>query len=162
MAVLQQPTREPKHSSWRSTFCRDSGQNWATENQRNRAVLRTIPRKNIRIRLGLHPPRSSWHAQIYDVLPAKSQAQLVPTHGIGWNHAWRAPDSASVHAEWIGGAFSEFTGFRTLESSRFVADQLAGVFWAHDFTTALFEKLGLWGLADKGMGLYVFGGHAFS
>ena len=60
------------------------------------------------------------------------------------------------------GPFSEFTGFRTLESSRFVADQLAGVFWAHDFTTALFEKLGLWGLADKGMGLYVFGGHAFS
>ena len=43
-----------------------------------------------------------------------------------------------------------------------MADQLAGVFWAHDFTTALFEKLGLWGLADKGMGLYVFGGHAFS
>lgn len=60
------------------------------------------------------------------------------------------------------GPFSEFTGFRTLKSSRFIADRLAGVFWAHDFTTALFEQMGLWGLAEKGMGLYVFGGHAFS
>lgn len=60
------------------------------------------------------------------------------------------------------GLYSNFTGFRTLKSSRFVADRLSGIFWAHDFTTALFEKLGLWGLADKGMGLYVFGGHAFS
>jgi len=60
------------------------------------------------------------------------------------------------------GPFSEFTGFRTLKSSRFIADRLAGIFWAHDFTTALFEQLGLWGLAEKGMGVYVFGGHAFS
>ena len=43
-----------------------------------------------------------------------------------------------------------------------MADRVGGIFWAHDFTTALFEKLGLWGLADTGMGLYVFGGHAFS
>ncbi len=60
------------------------------------------------------------------------------------------------------GPFSDFTGFRTLRSSRFVADKIGGIFWAHDFTTALFEQLGLWSLADSGMGLYVFGGHAFS
>ena len=60
------------------------------------------------------------------------------------------------------GPYSSFSGFRTLKSSRFVADRVGGIFWAHDFTTALFEKLGLWGLADTGMGLYVFGGHAFS
>ena len=60
------------------------------------------------------------------------------------------------------GPFSEFTGFRTLPNGRFLADELLGVFWAHDFTTAPFEKLGLWGLAEKGWGLHVFGGHAFS
>ena len=60
------------------------------------------------------------------------------------------------------GPFSEFAGFRSLENGRFLADELLGVFWAHDFTTALFEKMGLWGLADWGWGLHVFGGHAFS
>lgn len=60
------------------------------------------------------------------------------------------------------GPFSEFTGFRTLPNRRFLADELLGVFWAHDFTTAPFEKLGLWILADRGWGLHVFGGHAFS
>ncbi len=60
------------------------------------------------------------------------------------------------------GPFAEFAGFRTLSSSRFLADELAGIFWTHDFTTALFEKLGLWWLADKGMGIHFFGGHAFS
>ena len=60
------------------------------------------------------------------------------------------------------GPFSEFSGFRTLPNGRFLADELLGVFWAHDFTTAPFEKLGLWGLAERGWGLHVFGGHAFS
>ena len=60
------------------------------------------------------------------------------------------------------GPFSQYAGFRTLSNGRFLADELLGVFWTHDFTTAIFEKLGLWGLADKGMGLHIFGGHAFS
>ncbi len=60
------------------------------------------------------------------------------------------------------GPFAEFAGFRSLENGRFLADELLGVFWAHDFTTALFEKMGLWGLADWGWGIHVFGGHAFS
>ena len=60
------------------------------------------------------------------------------------------------------GPFAEFAGFRSLENGRFLADELLGVFWAHDFTTALFEKVGLWGLADRGWGVHVFGGHAFS
>ena len=60
------------------------------------------------------------------------------------------------------GPFSEFTGLRTLQNGRFLADELLGIFWAHDFTTALFEKLGLWGLARRGWGIHVFGGHAFS
>ncbi|MDA0873583.1 MAG: carboxypeptidase-like regulatory domain-containing protein [Bacteroidetes bacterium] len=60
------------------------------------------------------------------------------------------------------GPFSEFAGFRSLPNGRFLADELLGIFWAHDFTTAPFEKLGLWGLAERGWGLHVFGGHAFS
>jgi len=60
------------------------------------------------------------------------------------------------------GPFAEFAGFRSLPNGRFLADELLGVFWAHDFTTALFEKMGLWGLADRGWGIHVFGGHAFS
>ncbi len=60
------------------------------------------------------------------------------------------------------GPFAEFTGFRTLPNGRFLADELLGVFWAHDFTTALFEKAGLWWLAEQGWGIHVFGGHAFS
>ncbi|MDA1333740.1 MAG: DUF5686 family protein [Bacteroidetes bacterium] len=60
------------------------------------------------------------------------------------------------------GPFSNFAGFRTLSNGRFLADELLGVFWTHDFTTSLFEKLGLWVFADKGWGIHVFGGHAFS
>lgn len=60
------------------------------------------------------------------------------------------------------GPFAEFAGFRSLQNGRFLADELLGVFWAHDFTTALFEKIGLWGLADRGWGIHLFGGHAFS
>lgn len=60
------------------------------------------------------------------------------------------------------GPFSEFAAFRSLPNTRFLADELLGVFWAHDFTTAPFEKLGLWSLADRGWGIHVFGGHAFS
>jgi hypothetical protein len=39
-------------------------------------------------------------------------------------------------------------------------DTYAGVFLEHDFTTALFEGLHLWRLADSGMGLVAFGGAA--
>lgn len=60
------------------------------------------------------------------------------------------------------GPFSDYTGFRTLGNGRFVSTELLGVFWYHDFTTALFEKAGLWWLAQSGMGLHVFGGHAFT
>lgn len=60
------------------------------------------------------------------------------------------------------GPFSEYAGFRTLQNTRFVATELAGIFWYHDFTTAPFEKLGLWWLAEQGLGLHIFGGHAFT
>jgi len=60
------------------------------------------------------------------------------------------------------GPFADFAVFRSLPNGRFLADELLGVFWAHDFTTAPFEKLGLWPLAERGWGIHVFGGHAFS
>ncbi len=60
------------------------------------------------------------------------------------------------------GPFSEFTGFRSLGKTPFLADKVLGIFWTHDFTTALFEKFGLWRLADGGMGIQLFGGHGFS
>jgi len=60
------------------------------------------------------------------------------------------------------GPFADFAVFRSLPNSRFLADELLGVFWAHDFTTAPFEKLGMWPLAERGWGIHVFGGHAFS
>ena len=60
------------------------------------------------------------------------------------------------------GPFADVAVFRSLPNGRFLADELLGVFWAHDFTTAPFEKLGLWSFAERGWGIHVFGGHAFS
>ena len=60
------------------------------------------------------------------------------------------------------GPFSDFMGFRTLSNGRFVATDMLGIFWYHDFATALFEKAGLWWVAEKGMGVHLFGGHGFT
>ena len=60
------------------------------------------------------------------------------------------------------GPFSEFTSFRSLGKTPLLANDILGIFWTHDFTTAVFEKLGLWRLADGGMGIQLFGGHGFS
>lgn len=58
------------------------------------------------------------------------------------------------------GPLSEYSGFRTLSNTRFISERLYGLFWSHDFTTVPFELLGLWWLAERGMGIHVFGGHA--
>lgn len=58
------------------------------------------------------------------------------------------------------GPLSEYSGFRTLSNTRFISERLYGLFWSHDFTTVPFELVGLWWLAERGMGIHVFGGHA--
>lgn len=57
------------------------------------------------------------------------------------------------------GPFARSGGFRTLGNRALIGSRLAAVFWEHDFTTTLLESLGLWGLADTGSGLILFGGH---
>ena len=49
--------------------------------------------------------------------------------------------------------------FRTISERPIVGQRLVGIFWEHDFTTALMERLGLWRLAQKGSGIVLFGAH---
>lgn len=57
------------------------------------------------------------------------------------------------------GPFARSGVFRTLDDRALIGSRYAAVFWEHDFTTTLMERLGLWGLADTGSGLILFGGH---
>ncbi len=56
------------------------------------------------------------------------------------------------------GAFAAFGAFRGRRGP-YEGEQALGLFWAHDFRTAPFEWLGLWPLAERRMGLRLFGAH---
>jgi len=92
----------------------------------------------------------------------RSRPNWLRVTAIGGTSQGSLPVQRQFSLSGSAGPFSEYTGFRTLSNGRFLADELLGVFWTHDFTTALFEKFGLWPLADRGWGIHVFGGHAFS
>ncbi len=81
---------------------------------------------------------------------------------IGGTRSGMLPVQRRMTLSGSAGPFSDFMGFRTLSNARFVATDMLGVFWYHDFATALFEKTGLWWLAEKGMGVHLFGGHGFT
>ncbi len=53
--------------------------------------------------------------------------------------------------------FAGFGAFKTLHGLPVAARDMAGVFWEHDFSTAVFEWLGLWGMTRLGIGLSVHG-----
>ena len=53
--------------------------------------------------------------------------------------------------------FAGFGAFKTLHGLPVSARDMAGVFWEHDFSTAVFEWLGLWGMTRLGIGLSVHG-----
>ena len=92
----------------------------------------------------------------------RSRPNWIRITAIGGTSDGSLPVQRQFGLSGSAGPFSEFAGFRSLPNGRFLADELLGIFWAHDFTTAPFEKLGLWPLADRGWGIHVFGGHAFS
>ena len=53
--------------------------------------------------------------------------------------------------------YETFGAFNSLNGSRRLASNHFAVYWEHDFGTALFETLGLWGLANAGFGFAVHG-----
>ncbi len=52
-----------------------------------------------------------------------------------------------------------FGVLKTLADRPYAGEQHAALYWEHDFRGALFERAGLWGLARRGWGLIVHGGH---
>ncbi len=57
------------------------------------------------------------------------------------------------------GPYAGFGAFRTRRDRPYEGTSYAGVFWEHDFASAPFEILGMQGLAERGLGLAVFGAH---
>ncbi|MEZ4698756.1 MAG: DUF5686 family protein [Rhodothermales bacterium] len=55
--------------------------------------------------------------------------------------------------------FAGFGAFKTLDGLPVSARSVAGVYWEHDFSTAVFEWLGAWGLVRLGIGLSVHGAY---
>ncbi len=57
------------------------------------------------------------------------------------------------------GAFKPFGAFKTRRGLPYEGSSHLGLFWTHDFSTVPFEWLGLWTLAERGIGLSMHGGH---
>ena len=55
------------------------------------------------------------------------------------------------------GFLSPFGTFRSLHGHPYEGEHFAALFWEHNFKTVPFEYLGLWGLAQRGMGLALHG-----
>jgi hypothetical protein len=88
------------------------------------------------------------------------------------------PNTLAVHVE--GGTFagdalplvrshvvggydaSGLSELKTLNERPYEGEQTLGVFWEHRFRTVPFEWLGLQGIADRGLGITLHGGHARS
>jgi Family of unknown function (DUF5686)/CarboxypepD_reg-like domain len=63
----------------------------------------------------------------------------------------------------VDGSIGPFAGtgvFRSLFNRSYLGYRIAALFWEHDFATVLWEKLGLWRMADSRSGLILFGAHA--
>lgn len=56
--------------------------------------------------------------------------------------------------------YTSFGALKTLPYRPYEGEQHAALFWAHNFRTAPFEAAGLYGLARRGWGLILHGGHA--
>lgn len=54
---------------------------------------------------------------------------------------------------------SPFGGFKTLNGLPIKGENVWSVSWEHDFSTSLFELLGLWGVAQNSIGFTVHGAH---
>ncbi len=52
-----------------------------------------------------------------------------------------------------------FGGFKTLQGLPVKGENSWAVYWEHDFSTSLFEMLGLWGVAQNSIGLTIHGAH---
>ena len=52
-----------------------------------------------------------------------------------------------------------FGAFKTLNGLPIKGEQAWSIFWEHDFATALFEWLGMWRVAQLGLGVRIHGGH---
>lgn len=58
------------------------------------------------------------------------------------------------------GPYSPFGTLRTRTGRPYEGDTYLGIFWEHHFRTIPFEMLGLYGLAKRGYGIILHGGHA--
>ena len=57
------------------------------------------------------------------------------------------------------GPFSPFGTFRSIHGQPYEGEHYVGLLWEHNFKTVPFEYLGLWQLAERGMGLVAYGAH---
>ncbi len=55
------------------------------------------------------------------------------------------------------GLFSPFGVFRTMGGQPYEGEHYLALYWEHNFKAVPFEALGLWGLAQRGMGLVLHG-----
>lgn len=57
------------------------------------------------------------------------------------------------------GPIMPFGAFKSLTGLPLKGSNVWAVYWEHDFSTALFEWLGLWGVAQNGIGFMIHGAH---
>jgi len=57
------------------------------------------------------------------------------------------------------GPYGPFGAFRARSGTPYEGERYLGLFWEYDFSTVPFELLGLWGLAERGLGVSIFGAH---
>lgn len=78
---------------------------------------------------------------------------------VGTTFSGDLPVQRSTLLDGSAGFYALSGSFRTISERPIVGQRLVGIFWEHDFTTALMERLGLWRLAQQGSGIVLFGAH---
>ncbi|GMQ81770.1 MAG: DUF5686 and carboxypeptidase-like regulatory domain-containing protein [Rhodothermia bacterium] len=89
----------------------------------------------------------------------RDRPNMLRVTAIGATYSGSLPVQRSTLLDGSAGFYSLSGSFRTISDRPIVGKRLAGIFWEHDFTTALLEGLGLWRLAQQGSGWVLFGAH---
>lgn len=104
-----------------------------------------------------------FHAQLDGHIETFFQRRLLPNalevRVVGGTFTGTLPVQrfGIVDASWR--PFSVFGALKTLEDRPYQGEQYAALFWEHSFRTVPLELLGLYGLAEQGYNIVLYGGH---
>jgi hypothetical protein len=101
-------------------------------------------------------------ADVVTFYPSRERPNRMRIELIGATHTGDLPYQRAALLDGSPGFYALPGTFRTIVDRSVPAGKLVAGYWEHDFTTALTELFGLWGWAESGWGLVLFGGHGYA